>query len=222
VITKFTPSLLDFQILKTSRFSFDQICDIYGCFEIDSVYNEIICYAIGAEGNEKIFRRHSMKVKIFLCFLAIILMGACFLASSAVSVTKNPECVRDATDARNDCVSACQESFRIAKDACRNVKHDCAEGCRAEYDSCIQNDPTLIELATCKADCQTTLETAKALCRDNHPAGSVERDTCIDTAQLAAFVCRDDCREKYNAGPAVKACRDGFRTCVGNCEPSIP
>jgi len=163
-----------------------------------------------------------MKAKILLCSLAIIFSGALILTSQASAVTPNPKCVLDAKDARNDCVSACQESFRIAKDTCRNVNHDCADLCRADYDTCIENDPTLMALATCKAGCQTNLESVKVDCRSQHAEGTPERDACIDAAQLLAFVCRDNCRENNNAGPALKACREDFRACIKLCPPAIP
>jgi hypothetical protein len=163
-----------------------------------------------------------MKAKVFLFTLAIVFSGVLIFSSPAIAVTSNPQCVQGAKSARVDCVAACQESFRVAKDACRNVDHDCADACRAGYDTCIQNDPTLIALANCKAGCETSLEAAKTACREKYLQGTVERDACIDLEQIIAFTCRDECREDYNAAPAVKACRDQFRACIGSCPPATP
>jgi hypothetical protein len=163
-----------------------------------------------------------MKAKFFLCSLAIFFSGVLMFSSSAIAITPNLNCVQDGKDARNDCVSTCQESFRIAKDTCRNVNHDCADLCRVAYDQCIEDDPTLVALTTCKAGCQTNLESVKADCRLRHTEGTPERDACIDAAQLLAFVCRDNCRENNNAGPALKACREDFRECIKLCPPAIP
>ena len=163
-----------------------------------------------------------MKTKIFLCSLAMIFSGVLMFSSLAVAVTPNRECVQDAKDARIDCVTACKDSFMLAKDTCRNMNHDCADLCREDYDTCIENDPTLMALATCKADCQSTLEAAKVACREKYPEGNPERDACIDLEQIIAFACRDNCREDYNAGLAVKACRADFRDCIKLCPAAIP
>jgi hypothetical protein len=158
-----------------------------------------------------------MKTKIILCSLAIIFSGALMFSSSAMAVTPNPQCVQDAKNERNLCVVKCQEEFRADKDGCRNVDHDCADGCREDYVGCV--DPYLTDLATCKAACQTTLDTTKANCRTNNPiVGSVERDVCIDGAQLAAFLCRDTCRE--NVAADLKSCSNTFRACIKACPPA--
>jgi hypothetical protein len=154
-----------------------------------------------------------MKVKFFLCSLAIILTGACVLTSLAVAVTPNPECVQDAKEERNLCIVKCQEEFRVDKDACRDVDHDCADACREGFETCVE--PFLTILTTCKAVCLTNLTTAKAAC--SSITDPVQRDFCIDGAQLAAFGCRDTCRE--DVASSLKACRIGFRACIKACPP---
>jgi hypothetical protein len=154
-----------------------------------------------------------MKAKFFLCSLAIIFSGALILTSQASAVTSNPKCVQDAKDERNLCITKCQEEFRVDKDACRNVDHDCADACRAGFETCVE--PFLTILADDKAACQTTLDTAKVTCRNLYGAGTPERDTCIDQAQLVAFACRDLARENVASG--LRACRDAFRTCIKAC-----
>jgi hypothetical protein len=159
-----------------------------------------------------------MKAKIFLCSLAIFFSGVFMFSSSAVAVTPNPDCVQDAKDERNLCVFNCQEAFRADKDACRNVNHDCADGCRVTYVDCV--DDLLTALATCKTPCLEILELAKTACRSQWGAGTVERDACIDGVQLAAFACRDRCREDFNVNPGLKACRVLFGSCIKACSPA--
>jgi hypothetical protein len=154
-----------------------------------------------------------MKTKIFLCSLAIIFSGVLMFSSSAVAVTSIPECVQDAKDERNLCVTKCQEDFRVDKDACRNVDHDCADACRDGFETCV--GPFLDDLASCKAVCLTNLTAAKAAC--SSITDPVQRDFCIDGAQLAAFGCRDTCRE--DVASSLKACRIGFRACIKACPP---
>ena len=156
-----------------------------------------------------------MKAKIILCSLAIIFSGALLLTSQASAVTPNPRCVQDAKDERNLCVYKCQEEFRVDKDACRKVDHDCADACRAGFETCVE--PFLTTLADDKAACQTTLDAAKVTCRSLYGAGTPERDTCIDQAQLVAFECRDTARE--NVASDLKACRLAFRDCIKACPP---
>jgi hypothetical protein len=158
-----------------------------------------------------------MKTKKLLCSLAIILSGTLILISSAIAVTPNPECVQDAKNEKNLCVAKCQEEFRVDKDACRNVDHDCADACREGFETCVE--PFLTKLATDKADCLATLEAAKVTCRGLYGAGTQERDTCIDQAQLVTFACRDLARENVASG--LIACRDAFRTCIKACPPPV-
>jgi len=154
-----------------------------------------------------------MKVKIFLCSLAIILLEALMVCTSAVAITSNPYCVSDAKNERNLCITKCQEEFRVDKDACRKVDHDCADACREGFETCV--DPFLTILATDKASCLATLEDAKATCRDLYDAWTTNRDTCIDQAQLFAFACRDLARE--NVAVDLKACRLAFKACIKEC-----
>jgi len=154
-----------------------------------------------------------MKAIILLCSLAIIFSGVLILTSQASAVTPNPKCVQDAKDERNLCITQCQEEFRVDKDACRNVDHDCVDACREGFEACV--DPFLTKLATEKASCLATIEAAKVNCRGMYGAGTPERDTCIDQAQLVAFACRDTARE--NVASDLKACRLAFKGCIKAC-----
>ncbi len=35
------------------------------------------------------------------------------------------------------CVSKCQEEFRVDKDSCHKIDHECAEDCRVEFEDCV-------------------------------------------------------------------------------------
>lgn len=154
-----------------------------------------------------------MKLKFFLCLLGIIFSGVLIFCSPARAIMPQFDCVQDAKNERNLCVAKCQEEFKVDKDACRNVDHDCADDCRADFEACV--DPFLAQLAADKASCLATLESAKATCRELNYAGTMGRDVCIDQAQLAAFACRDLARE--NVAADLRACRLAFRTCIRAC-----
>ena len=88
-------------------------------------------------------------------------------------------------DERNLCVlQTCQEEFRVDKDACRNVDHDCAEACRAGFETCVE--PFLTTLADCKAACQSdSCKLPRLPAASHYPVqGRPARDTCIDQARL--------------------------------------
>jgi len=122
-------------------------------------------------------------------------------------------CIQDAKGEYRDCKASCVEDFQVAKDACLNRDHQCVERCRAERGLC--REGTGIDQAF--AACDATLDAAKQDCRDKFPAGSEDRDNCIDQAQVVAFQCRDSAREQF--GPALKQCRRDFRVCARACGP---
>ena len=119
----------------------------------------------------------------------------------------NP-CIGDAKETLTDCKGGCQEDYQTAKDACLQRDHDCVEGCRAGRAECILNTSLDEDLATCRND----LRTAKDAC---HNGDQSQLDSCIDAAQVTAFLCRRDARKA--ARPAITACRIGFRACAQAC-----
>lgn len=130
-------------------------------------------------------------------------------------VTDPEQCRRDAKSAYGTCRATCNEDFQFQRDACHNRDHVCVEGCRATRDSCRQpvEDQLSADIAACNATRKTTVEQDCAA----KPEGP-ERDQCIDDAQVAAFVCRDQAHE--DARPGFAACRQLFRTCAQGCPPA--
>ena len=98
----------------------------------------------------------------------------------------NP-CIGDAKETFTDCKGDCKEDYQAAKDACLQRDHDCVEGCRAGRAECILNTSLDEDLATCR----TNLRDAKDACRAGDPA---QLDSCIDEAQVTAFLCRRTAR----------------------------
>ena len=156
-----------------------------------------------------------MRLRIVFSFLVMIFSGLLILCASASAITSNPDCVQDAKNERNLCIAKCQEEFRVDKDACRNVDHDCADACREGFETCME--PNLTDLTDCKADCLEDLTLAKDTCRTVNIGDLAAIDRCIDLVQLAAFSCRDVCRE--NVASYLKTCRLSFRTCIKACPP---
>jgi hypothetical protein len=130
-------------------------------------------------------------------------------------VTDAAQCKRDAGGAYRTCRATCTEDFQFQRDACRNRDQVCVEGCRADRDSCRQ--PVEDQLSSDIADCNATRTLVVQGCRNTKPEGP-ERDQCIDDAQVAAFICRDQAHE--DARPGFEACRELFHSCAQGCPPA--
>ena len=127
---------------------------------------------------------------------------------AAVPARAGNPCIGDAKETFTDCKGDCKEGYQAAKDACLQRDHDCVEGCRAGRAECIDQTSLDEDLAACR----DTLRAAKDVCRAGDPA---QLDSCIDAAQVQAFLCRKTARK--DARPAILACRAGFRACAKAC-----
>jgi hypothetical protein len=144
-----------------------------------------------------------------------ILVGAAvvLLAAGAARATSS-SCVLDARDEAKDCRKQCATTFRDARDICRNVDPVCGNACRDARIAC--GEPFRVILDGCLDGCAEELKRDKAAC----PAdGDPTRDACLDAAQVAAFVCRDTCRENQTVRDGLSACRQQFRDCLAACPP---
>ncbi len=134
--------------------------------------------------------------------------------------TADSECLRDAKAERGECRAECDEDFVIARDICRNIDPVCAAGCRVELEECRASIAAALE--SCVGGCRAQLNADKAAC----PKKGRGRDTCIDRAQVRAFLCRDDCREDLQVRASLNRCRQSFRGCMAGCavptEPPVP
>jgi hypothetical protein len=126
-------------------------------------------------------------------------------------------CLDEVRTAAGECKGDCREAYQLAKDTCSNRDHVCVEGCRADRQVCLQ--PTLDVLDAAVDACNATKSAAVATCRANHPDGSVELDTCIDQAQVVAFLCRKVAHKA--AKPGIRACRSAFKLCVNTQCPVL-
>jgi hypothetical protein len=131
----------------------------------------------------------------------------------------NPEgarqCVKDAAAAGRTCNAGCKEAYQVDKDTCRNRDHACVEQCRVDRLGCV--GPIRTQLDTDVAVCKTARDLEIANCELLFGEGTLERDTCIDNAQVDAFQCRDAAHEA--ARPGLAACRQTFRACADACPP---
>lgn len=144
----------------------------------------------------------------------VALMLIASLLAGAPATWASNQCVRASKSEYADCKASARESLQTAKDACLDRDHACVEVCRAGRSECA--DATGFEAAV--DACDAARNDAVADCRATHPAGSADRDTCIDAAQIASFQCRDQARE--DAKPGLLACRAGFRSCAKACPPA--
>lgn len=154
---------------------------------------------------------------------AIVLTAFLVLGVSAVmaQTTSARTCVAAAREELQSCSSECINDFRNERFVCRNVEPGCGRECLGRREGCIETagEP----LAECLGVCQATLAGAKATCVSTCQGDQTCLDPCIDTAQVDAFTCRDDCREEFRAGggpAAIEVCRATFRECVKTCPPA--
>jgi hypothetical protein len=156
-----------------------------------------------------------MKIIVFLSCLCMLLTGGLINAAVAKNPDPAKQCVRGAAKDYQDCIRECKSDFQEAKEVCRGADHACALACAESLDRC--EEAPLSTLESCKNTCNSQLDAAKATCRDLYGKGTEELDTCIDQAQVNAFLCRDECRETVSA--IFQQCRTDFRNCISACKP---
>ena len=154
-----------------------------------------------------------MKFIAFLSCLLVLITGVSI--GTAIAKDRDPaqQCIREAAKDYQECRKGCQTDFKDAKDICRDVDHSCAVGCATGLEQC--EEIPLTTLQSCKNNCNSTLDADKQNCRSQNPKGTEALDSCIDQAQVDAFLCRDECREGVSG--ALQQCRVVFRTCIGAC-----
>jgi hypothetical protein len=148
--------------------------------------------------------------------LGIALGLATLLGAAPAARPADTACVLQAKEDFRACRTECREDFVQTRFVCRGVDPLCGRACLAGRQVCI--DDVRAPLDACVRGCREQLAAERAQCPpDPGPA----RDACVDAAQVRAFVCRDDCRERWRQDPEVQAdlqrCRDAFRACVAHC-----
>lgn len=163
--------------------------------------------------------------------IAAAALGVC----SARSALADVACLQQAKASYAACKTQCQDDYRSAKFICRGIEPACGKACLAGREVCTDAVEDILTtgqlpgsgaLANCSsgtAACKDTLRAARAACGtpcDQNP-DPVACDACVDTAQVAAFICRDTCRDSWRHDPTVMAmkdqCRSIFQACVAAC-----
>jgi hypothetical protein len=116
------------------------------------------------------------------------------------------------------CNGNCLEDFQVIKDACLNRDHACVETCRSQRDGCAE--PILTNLAAQIAQINMDRQNDITTCKNLYPSNSMNLGLCIDDAQVAAFVKRDQAEEDANT--LLQPCRDTFMSCAQACPPASP
>ncbi|HLY37970.1 MAG TPA: hypothetical protein VKU61_08040 [Candidatus Binatia bacterium] len=161
---------------------------------------------------------------------------AALLAGDASSARADAACFHDARANFASCVSQCRSDFVAAKLTCRNVDPACGAACLAGRAQCRDNVDEILQtgqvpgggtLANCSGgtdQCKATLQAAKQACGAPCQASDTQCNECVDNAQVAAFECRDACRDSWRTNPTVIAmlasCQSAFRACIANCPPA--
>jgi hypothetical protein len=158
-------------------------------------------------------------IRVIALALGVVLTGSGLTAtpSWAHSEETEAQCIADARDESQLCRTVCKADLRVSKDLCQGLDPDCADACRAGEDVC--RELPIADVADCmEKNCEQPLDDAKALCREQFPAATPGREDCIDAAQVAAFACRDACRD--GVAEDLRQCRKAFKACVEACPPA--
>jgi hypothetical protein len=131
-------------------------------------------------------------------------------------------CIEQAVDAKRACKAECKDDFQTAVFNCKNVNPECGKACLAGRARCLR--PYVQVLEDCVDGCKATLQADKDKCATDCGGDQTCLGTCIDDAQVKAFICRDNCREQWRADEdiqnGIKNCRAAFRACVRACPPA--
>jgi hypothetical protein len=160
-----------------------------------------------------------------------------FAVGAAGDASADRACKIEAKAEYRECKNDCKTEFRVEKDLCRNIDPACGLECRVERAGCIE--PFEEALDACKDVCRQIRDAAKAACREQYNDPNDPNfndpdflDQCIDGVQIAAFICRDNCREDtvvddpntpevdpvhWRAG--IRACRQAAHECFRACPP---
>lgn len=123
-------------------------------------------------------------------------------------------CLAQAVQANNQAVATCNQVAAADKSACLAKDAACVQSCRDLRTACTTPLQNAIDAAV--ESCEAARRTAVATCEATTPPGP-ERDACIEAADSAAFVCRDEAREAQ--APGLAECTKTYVGCVRACPP---
>lgn len=150
-------------------------------------------------------------------FTALSILGVAALLAAPVSAhAGRGPCVTAAKGIYVETLHSCKDTLQATKDGCLNRDPACMDVCRDDREQCVIGSGLPADIDACNATKTAAIENCIAL----FPAGSDDRDGCIDNAQVEAFICRDNAREANR--DEIKACRVAFRGCVQLCSPASP
>ena len=169
--------------------------------------------------------------------MGVLMAGGFVLSPGIGRATVDPQCILQARDDFVSCKAECRQTFRDDKFRCRNVDPTCGNACLGGRERCLE--PYLQVLTDCVDGCKADLQQGKQTCAGNCGCnlgpncqsnccgdGNTCYNNCLDPYQVAAFVCRDNCRESFHNDATlqenIKNCRASFRACVALCGPAIP
>jgi hypothetical protein len=163
--------------------------------------------------------------------------------SDALQTFKN--CKQSCWDDFTAAKLACRNIDPVCGSACVDGNRACRRGVESYLDTGVLPDNTVICSTTDTGGntlygtggCDTVLQQARQACWAQFCAANQTCSSCgdqnitdhnacyecVDPAQIAAFTCRDTCRDNFRQNLTVlgmkKLCRKTLNTCIGNCPP---
>ena len=153
-----------------------------------------------------------MKLLGFVCRVSVIAAIGVFLCTApAGALDPARQCRKDARKDRSDCLGVCRDNYQAAILLCGTP---CVRACEIARKAC--KGPIQDTLTAAIKACNDTRTAAIKSCRAQRAADpAFDLGACIDAAQIAAFICRDDARE--TAFPALNTCRENYQVCIRAC-----
>jgi hypothetical protein len=124
-------------------------------------------------------------------------------------------CLAQALQTNNQAVATCNETAAADKSACLAKDTACVQTCRDARTACTTPLQTAIDAVV--ESCEAGRLAALATCGATTAPGPV-RDSCIETANSDAFVCRDSAEEAE--APGLVACTRTYIGCIRACPPA--
>ena len=144
---------------------------------------------------------------------AVAAISLFICAGPARATDPAQECRKNASSDRHDCNAVCSDNYQAAVLLCGTT---CAQGFASDRQAC--RAPARATLQAAIKACNDARTAAIKSCRDQYKVDHNldNKNACVDTAQIAAFICRDDAREA--AFPALNACNEAYQICVHACQ----
>ncbi|HXJ37617.1 MAG TPA: hypothetical protein VMS22_26615 [Candidatus Eisenbacteria bacterium] len=149
----------------------------------------------------------------------LVLVAVALVASAAEAAPTRQcqdTCLVSARAEAKDCTSSASGAFTTALDGCIEREHTCVDACRETRQECRDGS----SLGTDLAQCDVTLDVARARCDATYRPPSRRWIVCVGRARIDGFRCR---RQAFRGNRRqLIGCDKAFKSCTDACLPGEP